>query len=130
MWNTKIRLSLTIEDKDVEAVLKNAEDACRCWCDKIALDPEKLFYNETIAARIINGGPVSFHNKKNGRSYALTKGRLIRGFTNYIKKPMYGMILSMKNDPVSINADLITEKIADAIIQNALFGQVLYGKEG
>lgn len=130
MWNTKITLDLTIKDKDVETVLKNAEDTCRYWCDKIVLDPEKLFYNETNAARIINGGSVSFHNKKNGRSYTLTKGRLIRGFTNYIKRPVYGEILNMESNPVSINIDLITEEIADAIIQNALFGQILYGKEG
>lgn len=129
MWNTKITINLAIKDKDVEAVLKGSESGCSYWCDKITLDPEKLFYNETLAARIINGGPVIFHSKENGRSYDLTIGRVIRGITNYIKKPIYGTILSAEAGSITINSNLITDKIADAVIQNALFGQVLYNME-
>lgn len=111
-------------DMDIEGILQVALNSSLIhWCTefstsgKVSREPHK---------ELTHGGVITFTDSKTGDWLEFTKEDFISGFRLYLAKPTGANILEFIDHELRVNLNAVDSKVADTIIQYALFGKILY----
>ena len=109
---------------DIEGIMQVALDGSLIhWCmefstsGKASREPHK---------ELTTGGMLTFTDSKTGDWWELTKENFISGFRLYLAKPTSADILEFIDHQLRVDLNAVDSKVADAIVQYALFGEILY----
>ena len=129
-----IQIDVKIDDQFFEDIIVTAlEGGSNYWIGHVIIkhpdeNKPKDTPNSIWAADALNkGGVVKFYPDDEEKSYSLTKESLIYGLKHWINNNPSGFELYNKDDYNNIDAGDIDADDADAILQYALFGEVVYG---
>lgn len=149
--NMIIKFNIKITNKIIETIIKQAINKMKLWCSEVEymgnlydcvtvnlLSP----YDDSVCWEMININNrkvcdiiiehiqlyeiVKLHNKIKNRKYKLTRKKIIKGIQKYLRRPVSGDFLKFIDGELTVNIASIDEDIADAIIQYALFGKIVY----
>ena len=120
----KVEMNLIITAEDIDDIMVAAlEGGITYWCRKV--DVEGKFLGEYASDQISRGGLLKIYEGEN--SHVLDKEKLINGILQYIKEPVASDFLEQVDHELRIDTCYVDAEVADAIIQYALFGEVVYG---
>ena len=117
----EIRVELTQED--IDDIMGGAlEGGITYWCFKAEVVGDYL--GKYASEQISRGGSLKLYDIENGEKYWLDREEFLNGFKLWVENggDQYGAVQGHKVDCCNIDAGC-----ADAIIQYALFGEVMYG---
>lgn len=119
-----IEKQITITEQDIDDIMCSALDGgITYWCNEAEVVGDYL--GEYASEQISRGGTLKLHDADDYEVYELTLGKLLEG----IQKAADGEYFSDYNwiDGSVIDACQVDAEVADAIIQCAIFGDVIYG---
>ena len=118
----EIKIKLTEEDIDDIMCSSLEGGITTLWFDGV--DPCGDLLGEYASEQISRGGELWFHDREKNVWYKLTRKKFFEGFKRWVESggDIYGAVTDGKVDTGNIDA-----MCADAIIQYALFGDVIYG---
>ncbi len=123
-----ITLSLKVTDEDIDDIIEKelTHDIVSTWCSKIQPSGEYLGADRQ---QISLGGTLIFVGKDDDDDkYELTKEKLINGIYQYVCEATdYSFMEIDEFAELHIDTTQIDSPDADAIIQYALFGEIIYG---
>ncbi len=128
----KININVEIKDEDIDEIVCTAlEVGINYWCNSAQIG-EKTYYGKYASDQISRGGTLIISVDEpfeEQETYTLTKAKLINGITQYIKDPdmIYNILTRGKEKGIyEIDCCQIDATIADIIVQNALFGDLIF----
>lgn len=123
MKDISIRITRKVTQEELDNILDAALNACSDWCDllEVSKAPTKMGPYKTMSEMITRGGELTFHINypfmEGGETkFVLTKAKFIKGLRQY-----------GNNNAVPFNFDDYDGPEADAVLQIALFGEIVYG---
>lgn len=118
----EIRVELTHQDID-DIMVAALEGGINYWCDEAAVEGGE-YLGKYASDQISRGGTLLLHDTDEDAYRKLDLEKFLKGFKLWLENggDEYGAIEDGKVDCCNIDADC-----ADAIIQYALFGEVIYG---
>ena len=118
----EIKIKLTEEDIDDIMCSFLEGGVTALWFDEV--DPCGDLLGEYASEQISRGGELWFHDREEDAWYKLTRKKFFEGFKRWVESggDIYDAVTGGKVDTCNIDAIC-----ADAIIQYALFGDVIYG---
>jgi len=120
-------LGIMVSDRDIHHILMYAFDGgISHWCDVVRTEGEML--GEYASEQIPLGGKVILHDKKKDLDIMLTKEKVLQGIRMYAEHPKDDDIFEMIDHKLWIDFAFISESVADAIIQYAVFSGIIYEK--
>lgn len=125
METVKAELEILLSEEDIDDIMSGALDGIAYWCRKVAVVEEYL--GEYASEQIARGGALDLYDYESETVYRLTKEKFLKGIELWAKKPIGCNCLEHINGKLRIdccNADAI---VCDAIIQYAVFGDMIYG---
>lgn len=130
LWNNekviRTELEIVVSREDIDDIMIGAlEGGITYWCKKAVVVGEYL--GEYASEQIARGGALDLYDCESGAVYRLTKEKFFKGIELWAKKPIGCNCLEHINGKLRIdccNADAI---VCDAIIQYAIFGDIIYG---
>ncbi len=96
------------------------EGGINAWCCRAEVVGKYL--GKYASDQISRGGELIFHDSESDDTYTLTLDKFLRGLAMFVADSMASFTYKGRIDPGEIDADG-----ADAIIQYALFGELVYG---
>lgn len=112
-------------DTDIESILQVALcGGIARWCTRAECknkENENEFYR-----KVTDGGTLFLYDYKSDKTLGITKEYFLSGFQQYLKKPTGADILELIDHELRVNLNAVDSKVADAIIQYALFGKIQY----
>ena len=114
-----VKFILKVSNEDIDNIVSIAfEDGISYWCNK----------TEVVGDQISHGGVVKLYDFDNGDNYTLTKSAMLEGISKAIIDGFFLEYECVKFDDGIITLDTcqVDEEIADAIVQYALFGKIVY----
>lgn len=122
----KAEMQIALSTEDIDDIMCGAlEGGITYWCNRAEVVGEYL--GEYGSEQIARGGMLKLHDREGGKEYELTKEKLLKGIELWAKNPVGCNCLEQIDGKLRIdtcNADAI---VCDAIIQYAIFGDVIYG---
>lgn len=122
----KAELQIALSTEDIDDIMCGAlEGGITYWCNRAEVVGEYL--GEYGSEQIARGGMLKLHDREGGKEYELTKEKFLKGIELWAKNPVGCNCLEQIDGKLRIdtcNADAI---VCDAIIQYAIFGDVIYG---
>lgn len=116
-----INFSVICENQDIDDIMcTGLEGGINYWCDCVEVEDEYL--GEFASEQISRGGTLIFHDSEKPYQYKLTLDKFLKGLETFIKERGLDAIYDLDIETIDIDAD-----DADAIIQYALFGDIIYG---
>lgn len=124
IFNIELEVVVTSENIDniMRVALKGGIDY---WCDKAEVVGDYL--GESASEQISRGGQLKLYDCEEDEVYILTKEKLLEGVKLYCKKPIACNILEQMDGKMRLNCCYVDAYVCNAIIQYALFGNVIYG---
>ena len=118
----KTAIELTIEDID-DIMVGALEGGITYWADRADVVEEKRC-GEWGHEQIARGGSLMIHDFESDKTHELNLENFLSGFRTWVEKgyDYYGAVTKGKVDCFHIDG-----YCADAIVQCALFGDVIYG---
>lgn len=115
-------LKLTAEDIDDIMAGSLEGGFTRYWCNAVEVKGEYL--GEYASEQISHGGTLVLHDSEEGETHELNLDKFLEGFRIWVEKGYdeWGAVSETEID--TCNIDGIA---ADAIVQCAIFGDVIYG---
>lgn len=144
----KMTFNVHITDTVIETIIDEGMEGLKCWCSalkfnnprparyagwdsEISPDDEKfedaIELSDFVTDNIKQSGMLWLCSKKDGKWYALTRRKIIKGIRKYLNKPAAGDFLVFVNHELWADLSYIDGDVADAVIQYALFGRIIYG---
>lgn len=124
MCEAKFDIHINISKEDIDDIMCTAlEGGITYWCRKAKVIGEYL--GEFASEQISRGGSLVLYPYDDNKAYVLTMQSLLNGMEKAMKEGIlidYGWWSLDGIDTCNIDAD-----VADAIIQLALFGEIIYG---
>ena len=121
----KAELEIVLTQEDIDDIMCGAlEGGITYWCNRAEVVGEYL--GEYASEQISRGGSLRLHDYEAEKVYELTKKKFLKGVELWAQKPVGCNCLEHINGKLRIdccNADRI---VCDAIIQYAVFGEVIY----
>lgn len=127
-----IGFKVVITPEDIDDIMVSAlEGGINYWADEAKVEEDKR-----VAAwgheRISRGRCLKIHtmepfDEDDTEWYELTKEKFLKGIERYIAQPTSGDFLEFVDHELRIDAGNVDAVVADAIIQYALFGEIIYG---
>ncbi len=114
---------VTITSEDIDDIMVAAlEGGITNWCRGVEVVGEPL--GEYASDQISRGGALLLFDSESSDTWILTRDKFIRGFKLWLESDTCecGIHLNGKVDTSDIDAEC-----ADAIIQYALFGELVFG---
>lgn len=112
-------------DTDIESIIQVAlNGSISRWCMRAECknkENEKEFYR-----KVTDGGTLFLYDYKRDKTLGITKEYFISGFKQYLEKPTGTDILEFVDHELRVNLNAIDSKVADAIVQYAIFGKIKY----
>lgn len=136
----KMVMDVMIESRTVtDAVIENAVEGLKYWCDAFrtgnSRTGETISFEEAgeglgvswfILDHMGANGRIWLHSRKDGRWRALTHRKVVSGIKRYIKRPTAGDFLEFADHKLWADLTYIDDDVADACVQYAMFGKILY----
>lgn len=95
------------------------------WVDKV--EPRCGVEFDFASDVISKGGSILIHDNEEDATYELTKAKLLQGIRMYAEQPKNSDIFEVIDRELHIDCGMVDAEVADAIIQYALFGEIIYG---
>ena len=127
-----IAFRVVVTGEDIDDIMATAlEGGITNWADEASVNEEKRvadWGHEQIA----RGGELQIHviepfDRDNAEWYTLTKEKFLKGLETYLKKPAYSDFLEFVDHELRVDTCYVDASVADAIVQYALFGDIIYG---
>lgn len=124
--NLKIELEVVVTDEDIDDIMCGAlEGGINYWCNEAEVVGDYL--GEYASDQISRGGKVELYDFEEEAKYELDKEKFLKGLEMYIKNPTAGNILEQIDGKLHLDCCNADADVCDAIIQYAVFGEVIYG---
>lgn len=121
----QIPLPLLITDEDIDDILVSAfEGGINYWCNNVKIVGEP--FGDCASEHVSKGGTVLIHDFEEDKDYELTKAAVIKGISQYLMRPTSGDVLEVIDHELRIDTCYIDADIADAMLQIALFDDIIY----
>ena len=117
----EIKVSLTQEDVD-NIMVSALEGGINYWCRKVKVNGKYL--GEYASDQISRGGMLTLYDAESSDKWELTLNKFLNGMKLAIEQ---GFGAWVKPADGSIDVGNIDADVADAIVQLALFGEVVFG---
>lgn len=122
----KVELEIVLSREDIDDIMAGAlEGGISYWCKKAVVVGEYL--GEYASEQIARGGALDLYDFESEAVYRLTPEKFLKGVELWAKKPVGCNCMEQIGGKLKIdccNADAI---VCDAIIQYAIFEDVIYG---
>lgn len=119
-------LQIVITGEDIDDIMASAlEGGITYWCDRAKVDGNSL--GKYASEQISRGGTLILHDMEEERSELLTKEKLLQGIKMYAEQPKHGDIFEVIDHELHIDCGMVDAEVADAIIQYAVFSDIIYG---
>ena len=122
----KVEMEILLTQEDIDDIMAGAlEGGITYWCCKAEVVGEYL--GEYGHEQIARGGTLRLHDREADMTYGLTKEKFLKGVELWARNLVGCNCLEQIDGKLRIdccNADAI---VCDAIIQYALFSDVIYG---
>lgn len=118
-----VETTINLTQDDIDCIMVTALEGGICyWCSEAEVVEEHL--GTYASDQIARGGSVLIHESEEDEAHELNLEKFMNGFKLWFENggDQYGAIENGELDTSNIDADC-----ADAIIQYALFGEVVYG---
>ena len=121
-----VDMQIKVTSEDVDDIMAGGLDGgIIYWCDKA--EPVGDYLGEYASEQISKGGKIMLYDFEEGEKYCLDLEKLLKGIKLWAENPVGRSCLEYMDGKLVIdccNADAV---VCDAIIQYALFGDVVYG---
>ena len=117
----EVKKSIEITEQDIDDVMSAALTGIGYWCDGVAIIGEKL--GEWTSEHISQGGTLWLYDAEDGTKYELTRSMLMTGIAKYISEFKSENLIQNGN----FDTWYVDAEVGDAIVQLALFGEIIYG---
>lgn len=124
----KIRteFDVILRDEDIDDIMVTAlEGGINHWCSEVLPAGEQP--GECAGGQISRGGYLKLHDFEGNAELILTKEKFTEGLKKYLVNPTAGDFLEFVDHRLLVDTGYVDAETADAIIQYALFGDVVYG---
>lgn len=121
----ELEIALSMEDID-DIMCGALEGGINYWCYRAEV-VEDEYLGEYASEQISRGGSLNLYDSEEDAVHLLTKEKFLKGIELWAKNPVGCNCLEQKDGKLrfdTCNADAI---VCDAIIQYAIFGNVIYG---
>lgn len=122
----KVEMEVVLSTEDIDDIMCGAlEGGITYWCNNAEVVGEYL--GEYGHEQIARGGTLKLHDWEEHKDYELTKEKFLEGAVLWVKNPVGCNCLEQVDGKLhfdTCNADAV---VCDAIIQYAIFGDVIYG---
>ena len=128
MNKTELKVELVVEvtDEDIDDLMCGAlEGGINYWCNEAEVVGDYL--GEYASEQISRGGQLKLYDCEDDEVYELDKEKFLKGLEMYIKNPTADNILEQIDGVMKLDCCNADAYVCDAIIQYALFGEVIYG---
>lgn len=116
-----INYKIKFTNKDIDDIMVTAlEGGITHWCD--SADVVGDYLGNWASDQISRGGTVKLHEAEEDKWYELTLEKFIKGLERVVFERGLDVIYNNELDVSNIDAE-----DADAIIQYAIFGEIVYG---
>lgn len=122
-WEVTARKTIKVSAQDIDDIVGTAFDGgITYWCSNA--EPVGEFLGKCASEQISRGGVVRLYDSESDDVYELTLEKMLRGIRLWIENEhdVYGVMDGDELDCCNVDAD-----VADAMIQYALFGELVYG---
>lgn len=122
-FEVKAEIRIVLSQQDIDDIMVCAlEGGITYWYFKAEVVGEYL--GEYASEQISRGGMLKLYDMEGGEKYWLDLDKFLNGFKLWLENDgdQYGAVENGEVDCCNIDAEC-----ADAIIQYALFGEVIYG---
>ena len=136
-FEIELVIRVTVYDQDIEDIMVTAlEGGIGYWAcldngdERFELAPAEESVAETCARILLDGGSVTLlDDEDHGTSWILTLDKLTGGITKFLETSDGPNCIecNYNEDGFEIDTCQIDADRADAIIQYALFGEIVYG---
>lgn len=127
----KLELTVVITDEDIDDLMSNAMDSVGYWCKKAEVVDGYL--GEYASEQISRGGTLRFYpiepiTNDAPKCYELTRKKLVNAIADFVNNTVdNGGILEWDScGNARIDIGQVDGYDSDVIIQNALFGEVVF----
>ena len=122
----QIIATVVISKEDIDDIMVSAlEGGITYWADKV--EPRCGIEFNFASDVISKGGSILIHDNEEDATYELTKAKLLQGIRMYAEQPKSSDIFEVIDHELHIDCGMVDAEVADAIIQCALFGEIIYG---
>lgn len=116
-----INFNVIYRNQNIDDIMCAAlEGGINYWCENVEVEGEYL--GEFASEQISRGGTLIFHDSEKAYRYELTLDKFLKGLEVFIRERGLDAIYDLDIETIDIDAE-----DADAIIQYALFGDIIYG---
>lgn len=122
----ELMFGVFVSGEDLDDIMTSAlEGGINYWCNKVEVMGGYL--GEYASEQISRGGILRLYDFVEGNWEELTREKLIKGLKKYIMKSATSDICEFINHELIIDSCLVDADVADAIVQYAVFGNIVYG---
>lgn len=119
-WEIEVKHSVIVSAQDIDDIICTAfEGGINYWCCEAEVVGDYL--GEYASEQISRGGKIILHDSEEDETYMLTIDNFLFGLSKYLETNS-SIIYKREIDTCQVDAD-----VADAIIQYAIFGEIIYG---
>lgn len=119
-----VEISIELTRENIDDIMCAAlKDGISHWCSEAKII-ERDYYGEYAFEQISRGGSLQLFVLEENKAYILDLIKLVSGFKLWVSRgyDVYGAVKSGEIDCCKIDAE-----VADAVVQCALFGDIVYG---
>lgn len=121
-----VEMQIKVTSEDVDCIMTGAlEGGITYWCDKA--EPVGDYLGKYASEQISRGGKLMLHDFEEGEEHCLDLGKLLNGIKLWAKNPVGCNCLEQVDGKLVLDCCNADAAVCDAIIQYALFGDVIYG---
>lgn len=121
----RVQIDLVVTQEDIDDIMSNALDAITYWCDEATVVGDYL--GQYASDQISRGGKIMLHDFEEETDHCLDREKFMDGLKAWVWKPVGPDCLYQKDGELRIDPAEADAVVSDAIIQYALFGDVIYG---
>lgn len=122
----KVELEIALSQEDIDDIMCGAlEGGITYWCYKTEV--VGAYLGEYVSEQIARGGTLKLYDCEAGEVYELDKAKFLKGIELWAKNPVGCNCLEHVNGKLRIDTCNADDVVCDAIIQYAIFGDVIYG---
>lgn len=127
----EIKAKVIVGDEEIDDIMESALLGVRYWCDTVKIYEDKLAVKH-MYQQISKGGLLAFHTEEpfedSGKEwYTLNKKKFMKGLKMYLDDPLWDCLTQDGGTRFLVDPGCIDGECADAIVQYALFGEIVYG---
>lgn len=116
-----INYKVELDNECIDDIMVTAlEGGITHWCDDAEVVGDYL--GKYASEQISRGGVLKLHDSEDDETYELTRDKFLAGLAKVVGERGLDVLYEGKIDSSNIDAE-----DADAIIQYAIFGEVVYG---